>query len=133
MARAQDWAAQTLARGAPEIITAAAWQAYGALATPGIGVGVARAEANAQAHAVQKPVVLAYADAVHQAIRTWLEQTEDAVLDRIPISTRISSTIPNTRRRRWVRKSRGWRRIHPSGAASQRQMGMCAIISPKWI
>jgi hypothetical protein len=124
VARTQDWAVQTLARGVPEVITAASWQAHGALAGPGIGVGMTRAEADAQARAVQKPFVLAYADAVHQAILAWLAQTDDATLD----------TKPNLdiRHRRCVRKSPGWRRIHPSGAASHRPMGMCAITSRRW-
>jgi hypothetical protein len=84
VARTQDWAAQTLARGVPEIIDEPRWQDRGRLATHGIGVGMSREEADSLAHAVAKADILAYADAVHAAILAWLRTLPDDALDAQP-------------------------------------------------
>lgn len=84
MARTQDWAVQTLARGVPEVISTPEWTFRGALATPGIGVGMSREEADALAFQVRKADVLAYADAVYQEILAWLRSFDDALLDEPP-------------------------------------------------
>ena len=84
VARTQDWAMQTLARGVSEVISAPEWAHRGALATPGIGVGMTRDEADALAFEVRKGDVLAYADAVHREILVWLATIDDALLDEPP-------------------------------------------------
>lgn len=84
IARAQDWSAQTLARGVPEVIGAAEWADRGALATPGIGVGMTRDEADTLAAQVRKDDVLAYADAVLHEVLGWLAGLDDALLDESP-------------------------------------------------
>jgi hypothetical protein len=84
VARAQDWAAQTLVRGVAEIIDEPRWQGHGALATHGIGVGFTEAQADELAHAVTLPDILAYADAVHQSLMRWLDTLSDESLDDRP-------------------------------------------------
>ena len=84
VARAQDWAAQTLARGVPEIVDEPRWQGRGRLATHGIGVGLSREEADALARELALADILAYADAVHAAILEWLRELPDEALDAQP-------------------------------------------------
>lgn len=84
LARTQDWAMQTLVRGAPELIDEPRWQGRGQLATHGIGVGFTREQADALAHAVTLPDILEYAGAVHQQIMAWLEAASDDDLDAQP-------------------------------------------------
>jgi hypothetical protein len=84
VARVQDWAAQTLARGVAEIIEDARWQPLGSPSRTGIGVGMTEAEADAIARSVVLPDLLAYADAVHQAIVTWLATLSDDDMDTQP-------------------------------------------------
>lgn len=85
VARAQDWAVQTLVRGVPEIVDEPQWQGRGRLATHGIGVGLTREEADDLAQALAKADILAYADAVHASILDWLRTlTDDGVLDAQP-------------------------------------------------
>ena len=84
VARTQDWAAQTLARGVPEIVDEPRWQDCGRVATHGIGVGMTREEADNLSHAVAKADILAYADAVHATILAWLRTLPDDALDAQP-------------------------------------------------
>ena len=84
VARTQDWALQTLVRGAPEIISAQQWEGKGLLTIPGIGVGMTSEEADRLAYNVRKEDALAYADAVHAALHAWLASIDDEVLDQIP-------------------------------------------------
>jgi hypothetical protein len=84
VARAQDWAVQTLARGVPEIIEEPRWHGRGWLTTPGIGVGLSEAQADDLARQVVLAEVLAYADATHQSILAWLRMTRDRELSRTP-------------------------------------------------
>ena len=84
VARTQDWAVQTLVRGAPELIDEPRWQGRGQLATHGIGVGFTREQADALAHAVTLPDILEYAGAVHQEILSWLGAATDDALDAQP-------------------------------------------------
>ncbi len=84
VARTQDWAVQTLARGVPEIVDEPRWQGRGRLATHGIGVGMTRDEADALAHELALADILAYADAVHAAILEWLRELPDDALDARP-------------------------------------------------
>lgn len=84
VARTQDWAVQTLARGVPEIIDEPRWQGRGGLATHGIGVGLSRDKADDLARAVALADILAYADATHTTILTWLRTLPDDVLDAQP-------------------------------------------------
>ena len=81
IARAQDWAAQTMARGVAEIMEDARWQPLGSPSHTGIGVGITEAEADAIARSVALPDLLAYANAVHQAIVTWLATLSDDDMD----------------------------------------------------
>lgn len=84
MPRTQDWAIQTVVRGIPEVIADPHWRGRGALTTPGIGVGMTLDEADALARGVAKDDVVAYADAVHQAILDWLATLDDDALDVVP-------------------------------------------------
>jgi hypothetical protein len=84
VARTQDWAAQTMARGAPEMIEEARWQALGSTAAAGIGVGMTEAQADNLARSLTLPDILAYADTVHQSILTWLATLSDEDLDAQP-------------------------------------------------
>jgi hypothetical protein len=82
VARTQDWALQTLARGIPEIIGEPRWERL--LLAPGIGVGLSEAQADDLAHQVVLAEVLEYADATHQAILGWLRKVPDRELSRAP-------------------------------------------------
>lgn len=95
VARAQDWAMQTLVRGVPELIDDPQWQGRGALVTHGVGVGLTEAEADDLAHSVALADILPYADAMHAAIIGWLaEQTDDAALERHPDVPRHLTRYP---------------------------------------
>ncbi|MFI5273441.1 MAG: DinB family protein [Ktedonobacterales bacterium] len=88
VARTQDWAFQTLARGVPEVIDDPQWQSKGSLATHGIGVGMTQAEADTLAHTLAHTLalgdLLAYADAVHRTSLDWLAALPDEALDTQP-------------------------------------------------
>jgi hypothetical protein len=84
VARTQDWALHTLVRGVPEVISSPQWMGRGALATPGIGVGMTREEADRLAHEVTKEEVVQYADAVHAALMEWLASNYELVFDDVP-------------------------------------------------
>lgn len=84
VARTQDWAVQTLARGIPELIDEPRWQGRGSLATHGIGVGMTRDQADDLARSLALADILAYADAVHEAIVAWLGTLDDDALDTEP-------------------------------------------------
>lgn len=84
VARTLDWAAQTLARGVPEVIDETRWQGRGQLATHGIGVGMTEAQADALAHTLAIADILEYADATYHAVLTWLRQLPDEALESQP-------------------------------------------------
>ncbi len=84
VARTQDWALHTLVQGVPEVISSSQWAGKGALATPGIGVGMTRPEADGLAHQVTKADVLLYADTVHASLLAWLSATDELVFDGAP-------------------------------------------------
>jgi hypothetical protein len=84
VARTQDWAVQTLARGVHEVIADPRWVGRGALATRGIGVGMTLEQADDLAHHINRADVLAYADAVHSAVMEWLATLDDAGLESHP-------------------------------------------------
>jgi DinB superfamily len=84
VARTQDWAVQTMARGVAELVDEPRWQGRGRLATHGIGVGYSQAQADELAHSLALADVLAYADAVHQEIVVWLRTQPDEALDSLP-------------------------------------------------
>lgn len=84
VARTQDWAVQTLARGVPEVIEQPQWQGRGRLATPGIGVGLSQSQADELGRAVALADILAYAAAVQQTIVEWLRTLPDEALDAHP-------------------------------------------------
>lgn len=84
VARTQDWALQTLVRGAPELIDEPRWRGRGRLVTHGIGVGLSQEQADALACGLKLADILAYADAAHQAILTWLGSVPDEELAREP-------------------------------------------------
>src|SRR5262245_6380716 len=52
IARTQDWAAQTMARGIPEVIEDTRWQSLGSATRFGVGVGMTEGEADAVARSV---------------------------------------------------------------------------------
>ena len=72
VARAQDWALQTLVRGVPEVIDDPRWQGRGRMVTHGIGVGLSAAQADELARSLALADILEYADTVHQALLAWL-------------------------------------------------------------
>src|SRR5947209_15627779 len=72
VARAQDWAIQTMVRGVPEIVRGEPWASSPAMLTPGWGIGQTLEGAQQVAAALPKDEVLSYADAVHAAISEWL-------------------------------------------------------------
>jgi len=82
VARTQDWALQTLARGVAEVIDEPRWHGRGWLTTPGIGVGLSQAQADELAHRVVLAEALEYADAVHRALLGWLRKISDRELGR---------------------------------------------------
>ena len=84
VARAQDWALQTLVRGVPEMIDEPRWQGRGQLVTHGIGVGLSEAQADELARSLTLADILEYADAVHQALLAWLGAIPDDELTREP-------------------------------------------------
>ena len=84
VARAQDWALQTLVRGVPEMIDEPRWQGRGRLATHGIGVGLSEAQADELARSLALADILEYADAVHQNLLAWLGAIDDDELSRAP-------------------------------------------------
>jgi hypothetical protein len=84
VARVQDWAVRTMARGVQELVDETRWQGYGRLATHGIGVGFSREEADELARDVTLADVLAYADALHQDTLAWLDALPDEALDEQP-------------------------------------------------
>jgi hypothetical protein len=84
VARTQDWAVQTLARGVPELIDEPRWQQRGRLATHGLGVGLTEAQADSLAYALTGADILGYADVVHQAILDWLRALPDEELEQEP-------------------------------------------------
>jgi DinB superfamily len=84
IARVRDWAVQTMARGIPELIEEPRWQGRGSLTTPGLGVGLSQAQADEVARGLALADVLAYADALHQEILTWLDTLPDEMLDSQP-------------------------------------------------
>ncbi len=94
IARAQDWAAQTLARGVPEVLSTPSWSMWATLVPLGIGVGMTPSEADALAAQVRKADVLAYADAVHHEILTWLAMLDDARLADSPDIAQHYATHP---------------------------------------
>lgn len=84
VARTQDWATQTLARGIPEVIDEPRWQGRGRLVTHGIGVGMTENQADELARSLALSDILAYADAVHQALISWLGILSDDALEDHP-------------------------------------------------
>lgn len=84
VARAQDWALQTLVRGVPEVIDDPRWQGRGRMVTHGIGVGLSAAQADELARSLALADILEYADTVHQALLAWLGATPDDELTREP-------------------------------------------------
>ena len=84
IARTQDWAVQTLARGVPELIDEPRWWGRGRLATRGIGVGLTESQADDLARSLAAADILEYADAVHQTILNWLRTLSDEELEQGP-------------------------------------------------
>ena len=91
VARAQDWALQTMVRGVPELIDEPRWQGRGAFATHGIGVGLTEAAADELARTLALADILEYADATHAAIITWLgEQSDDALTEHPDVPAHLA-------------------------------------------
>jgi hypothetical protein len=83
MARSQDWAVNTAIRAQPEVITHDRWR-HTPLAVPGIGTGFAAGQAQEVATRTNRQTLLAYADAVHGDITSWLRTQRESLLDEIP-------------------------------------------------
>jgi hypothetical protein len=82
--RVQDNIIQIWIRGRPELAHSERWGHWEAFRHLGCGVGISLAEADEIALGVEKADVLAYADAVHQETRAWLQELSDDDLDRVP-------------------------------------------------
>jgi len=82
--RTQDCAVQTLIRGVPSVASVEPWVSRGGLATAGIGTTFSLAQADHLSHSVSPTDVIAYADAVHHTILSWLSPLTDDDLDAIP-------------------------------------------------
>ena len=83
MARSQDWAVNTAIRNEPEVITSGSWRQT-QLAVPGTGTGFDAEEAESVAGRVDRETLLAYSDAVHEQITSWLRKQSESMLDEIP-------------------------------------------------
>ncbi len=94
MARAQDWAVQTLIRGVPEVIADARWASVGGPETPSMGLDLTLDEADAVARSVTRADVLGYHDAVHARIVAWVATLADDDLDATPESAAHQAAIP---------------------------------------
>lgn len=92
VARAQDWAVQTMICGVPELSADPIWSGrLGAPITQGIGVGLSQEQADQLAHALHRADILAYADAVHARILAWLGAISDDELEHVPdVTARIA-------------------------------------------
>lgn len=84
LVRTQDWAVQTAIRGIPEVSADERWGGWSGLALTGIGAGIPLEQANEIARRISRPDVLAYADAVHSIIQSWLSRLSDDDLDTVP-------------------------------------------------
>lgn len=84
MVRTQDWAVHTAIRGVPEVIADKRWAGWSELDLAGMGAGIPLEQANEIARRVSQTDVLAYADAVHTSIQSWLSCLSDDDLDTIP-------------------------------------------------
>jgi hypothetical protein len=60
----------------------------------GIGVGISLDEADEIARRVKRTDVLEYADAVHQAVLAWLEESSESDLDQILDTRQRLSAFP---------------------------------------
>jgi hypothetical protein len=98
IARTQDWGVHTVIRGVPEVIHDPRWRNHGGLTTPGIGAGFTRAEADQIAMTVSRQDCLAYGNAVHESIRSWLSTLGDADLDRTPDMATHQAAYPEYQR-----------------------------------
>ena len=83
MARSQDWAANTAIRDEPEMITRDPWS-RSTIAVPGIGTGFEAGQAIDVSRRVDLNTLLAYADAVHADITSWLRNEDESLLDEVP-------------------------------------------------
>src|SRR5437667_12352861 len=83
MARSQDWAANTAIRDEPEMITRDPWS-RSTIAGPGTGTGFEAGQAIDVSRRVDLNTMLAYADAVHADITSWLRNEDESLLDEIP-------------------------------------------------
>lgn len=84
MPRTQDSIVQLWTRGIPEVFHEARWSNWQSLQRLGIGTGVTQSEADEIAATVHLSETLAYEEAVHKEILTWLRQLNDTDLDQIP-------------------------------------------------
>jgi DinB family protein len=82
--RSQDWAVQTALRGVPEVAFGRPWSEMASIAIPGIGTGFSSAEAAQMARRIDVKQLLAYADAVHVEVVSWVQGLRESDLDAIP-------------------------------------------------
>jgi uncharacterized damage-inducible protein DinB len=83
MARSQDWAVNTAIRDEPEVIARERWR-HTPLAVPGMGTGFTADQSQQVASRVDREMLLAYADAVHEDITSWIRTQSESLLDQIP-------------------------------------------------
>ena len=98
IARTQDWGVHTVIRGIPEVLHDQRWRDHGGLTTPGIGAGFTRAEADRVAMTASRQDCLAYGNAVHEAIQSWLAMLSEADLDMTPDMAGHQAAYPEYQR-----------------------------------
>ena len=81
--RTQDSFVQTWIRGLGEVAHTDRWNHWQSLKRFGIGAGISLDEADEIARSTRRMDVVDYADAVHQEISAWLEETSNGDLDQI--------------------------------------------------
>lgn len=82
--RTQDSHIHTWIRGVPEIAHGDRWAHWQQVRPMGAGIGITLAEADDLAQYVHKIDVLKYADEVHQAILSWLDEINEKDLEATP-------------------------------------------------
>jgi hypothetical protein len=82
-ARIIDWGVHTVVRGVPEVGSQPQWRDR-VRYDMGHGAGLTDQEADGVAAAVSATDVVEYANALRDAIASWLDTVDDADLDRVP-------------------------------------------------
>jgi hypothetical protein len=94
VARTQDWILRSIILGEPELIAEPRFASLAWSARHGIGSDMGEAAIADLVHRSDRDSVLAYADAVNDALRAWLRSQTDDDLDAIPPFAERQNAIP---------------------------------------